>query len=64
MVTYEQVRENPNIRTYIQRADESLIALGYTSAEAAKSVAHVADQASDVNQLIFLALKGGSAASQ
>lgn len=37
----------------------ALIALGYTSAEAAKSVASVADQASDVNQLIFLALKAG-----
>ena len=37
MVTYEQVRENPNIRTYIQRADESLIALGYTE----HSFAHV-----------------------
>ena len=30
MVTYKQVRENPHVRTYIQRADESLIALGYT----------------------------------
>ena len=37
MVTYEQVRDNPHIRTYIQRADESLIALGYTE----HSFAHV-----------------------
>ena len=37
MVTYKQVRENPDIRTYIQRADESLIALGYTE----HSFAHV-----------------------
>ena len=35
----------------------ALVALGYTSAEAAQAVARVADQASDVNQLIFLALK-------
>ena len=38
-------------------AIEALLALGYTSAEAAKAVSRVADQASDVNQLIFLALK-------
>jgi len=37
MVTYEQVKQNPNIRTYIQRADESLTALGYTE----HSFAHV-----------------------
>ena len=37
MVTYKQIRENPDIRTYIQRADESLIALGYTE----HSFAHV-----------------------
>ena len=37
MVTYEQVKANPNIRTYIQRADESLTALGYTE----HSFAHV-----------------------
>ena len=37
MVTYEQVRDNPDIRTYIQRADESLTALGYTE----HSFAHV-----------------------
>ena len=30
MLTYEDVRNNGAIRTYIQRADESLIALGYT----------------------------------
>ena len=37
MVTYEQVRDNPDVRTYIQRADESLTALGYTE----HSFAHV-----------------------
>ena len=41
-------------------AIEALIALGYSSAEATKSVSRVADQASDVNQLIFLALKSAN----
>ena len=30
MLTYEDVKTNPAIRTYIQRADESLTALGFT----------------------------------
>ena len=37
MLTYEQVRNNEAVRTYIQRADESLIALGFTE----HSFAHV-----------------------
>ena len=37
MLTYEQVKNNEAIRTYIQRADESLIALGFTE----HSFAHV-----------------------
>ena len=37
MLTYEDVKNNAAIRTYIQRADESLIALGYTE----HSFAHV-----------------------
>jgi len=37
MLTFEQVKNNAAIRTYIQRADESLIALGYTE----HSFAHV-----------------------
>ena len=36
----------------------ALIALGFTSSEAAKAVGQVAGQTSDANQLIFLALKG------
>jgi len=39
-------------------AIEALLALGDTSAEAAKAVSRVAGQTTDVNQLIFLALKG------
>ncbi len=37
MVTFEQVKNDPAIRTYIQRADESLVALGFTE----HSFAHV-----------------------
>jgi len=45
MVTYEELKHNPTIRTYIQRADESLIALGYTEHSFAHvgKVAHAAD---------------------
>ena len=41
-------------------AIEALLALGYTSSEAAKAVSRVSGQTSDVNQLIFLALKGAN----
>ena len=37
MITYEAVRQDQAIRTYIEKADESLIALGYTE----HSFAHV-----------------------
>ena len=37
MLTFEEVKNNEAIRTYIQRADESLIALGFTE----HSFAHV-----------------------
>jgi len=37
MITYEQLRQSPEIRTYITRADESLRALGFTE----HSFAHV-----------------------
>ena len=37
MLTFEDVKNNQTIRTYIQRADESLIALGFTE----HSFAHV-----------------------
>ena len=39
-------------------AIEALLALGYSSAEAAKAVSRVAGQTNDANQMIFLALKG------
>ena len=37
MITYDQLRHSPEIRTYIQKADESLRALGFTE----HSFAHV-----------------------
>jgi len=37
MVTYEQIKSNKDIQTYIRKADESLIELGYTE----HSFAHV-----------------------
>ena len=37
MITYEQLKQREDIRTYIRKADESLVALGYTE----HSFAHV-----------------------
>ena len=37
MITFEQIKNNETIRTYIQKADESLSALGFTE----HSFAHV-----------------------
>jgi len=37
LVTYQEIKHNESIRTYIQKADESLIALGFTE----HSFAHV-----------------------
>ena len=36
-MSYEEIRNNPTIRTYIQKADQSLAALGFTE----HSFAHV-----------------------
>lgn len=44
MLTYEDVKNNSAVRTYIQRADESLTALGYTEHSFAH-VTHVAQTA-------------------
>ena len=44
MLTYETVRSDSAIRTYIQRADESLVALGFTEHSFAH-VTHVAETA-------------------
>lgn len=51
MVTYEQLRQNEEIKTYIRRADESLIALGYTEHSFAH-VCKVADTAASILQTL------------
>lgn len=48
MVTYESVKNNPDIRTYIIKADESLIALGYTE----HSFAHVEKVAATAGEIL------------
>ena len=48
MITYEDIKKNEVIRTYIKKADESLIALGYTE----HSFAHVAKVAEDAGQIL------------
>ncbi|MGM9637632.1 MAG: HD domain-containing protein [Eubacteriales bacterium] len=47
MITYEQIREDPAIRVYITRADESLSAMGYTEHSFAH-VSRVAEVAGDL----------------
>ena len=48
MLTFEDVKNNETIRTYIQRADESLIALGYTE----HSFAHVTQVAETAGYIL------------
>ena len=48
MLTYEELRKNPEIRTYIQAADASLEALGYTE----HSFAHVCKVADTVKYIL------------
>ncbi len=48
MITYEQIKQNDAIRTYIQKADESLAALGYTE----HSFAHVTKVAETVKYIL------------
>ena len=38
MLTFEQVKNNDTIKTYISRADESLVALGFTEHSFARVV--------------------------
>ena len=51
MLTYEQVTNSEAIRTYITRADESLIALGFTEHSFAH-VMHVAQTAGYILQTL------------
>jgi metal-dependent HD superfamily phosphatase/phosphodiesterase len=48
IITFEQIKENPDIRTYITKADESLRALGYTE----HSFAHVGKVSSDAAYIL------------
>ena len=48
MVTFEDVKNNPDIRAYIYKADESLIALGYTE----HSFAHVTKVAESAAEIL------------
>jgi metal-dependent HD superfamily phosphatase/phosphodiesterase len=48
MLTYEQIRANEAIRTYIKAADESLLSLGFTE----HSFAHVEKVASDAARIL------------
>lgn len=48
MITFEQIKENEQIRTYITKADESLTALGYTE----HSFAHVGKVAENARYIL------------
>ena len=48
MVTFEDVKNNPDIRAYISKADESLITLGYTE----HSFAHVTKVATTAAKIL------------
>ena len=48
MITYEEIRQNEGVRTYITMADESLAALGYTE----HSFAHVTKVAESVKYIL------------
>ena len=48
MITFEQVKSNQAVKTYITRADESLIALGYTE----HSFSHVFKVASTAKYIL------------
>lgn len=48
MIRYEEIKQNEGIRTYIQKADESLATLGYTE----HSFAHVTKVAESVKYIL------------
>ena len=55
MITYAQLRENEEIRTYIKKADEALAALGYTE----HSFAHVT-KVSQISSYILTEMESDS----
>ena len=48
MITFEEIKKNEAIKTYIKKADESLVALGYTE----HSFAHVTKVALDAARIL------------
>ena len=48
MITFDQIKKNEDIRTYIKKADESLLALGYTE----QNFAHVMKVADSVRYIM------------
>ena len=48
MITFEQIKNNSDIRTYIKKADEALSAIGYTE----HSFAHVTKVAEDAGYIM------------
>ena len=48
MITYNEIKKNESINTYIQKADESLRALGYTE----HSFAHVTKVAQSAGYIL------------
>lgn len=48
MLTFQELKDNPQVRTYITKADESLIALGYTE----HSFAHVSRVSDTANYIL------------
>lgn len=48
MIAYEQIRKNEDIKTYIRKADESLLALGFTE----HSFAHVGNVAFNCKKIL------------
>ena len=64
MVTFKDVKNNPDIRAYISKADESLLALGYTEhsfahvtkvAEAAAEILHTLGHSEHEIELVKIA---------
>ena len=47
-ITFEKIKENKSVQTYIEKADESLIALGYTE----HSFAHVTRVSKIANEIL------------
>ena len=56
MITFEDIKKNKEVNTYIQKADEALIALGYAKKEITKVLEKI-DTSLDEGALIKKALQ-------